>query len=157
MTTEEALSVHIAGTDRSSDLGAEVSSVAARRRSSSLEHAIQSEADVIAKETAADEAEYLFEQIALLRTRSNVDPNRLDISSRPGFSGRVMRTLRQFLWKLLRYQHDWMFFHQNTINAEMVHLLDSESKVRSQQCAVLEERLRVLEETLSRDSNSDKD
>jgi len=91
MTTGESLTVNIAGTDRSSDLGSEISAAAARRRSPSLEHAIQSEDDVIAKGTAAGEAEYLAEQIALLRTRSNVDPNRLTISSRPGMAGRVMR------------------------------------------------------------------
>jgi len=53
-----------------------------------------------------------------------------------------------FLWRLLRYQHFWMAFRQNGINAMHAEAVDFEHQERQRQVAELKARVKQLEESI---------
>jgi hypothetical protein len=137
----ETLKLHVAGKDRSGDLGREIVAAAAHRPDHGLATHIEYEMDVLKLRTADSAAEYLDRHVKILRARNQVDPCAFEGSVSCGFMGRV----RRFLWNLLRYQHDWMSFRQNAINVQLSYELEFEKEERRKQVAELERRIRDLE------------
>jgi hypothetical protein len=73
---------------------------------------------------ARNEAEYLSRLLSKLRTESGLHTSTLTPSTRPSPLGRLQGTIRRFLWKLLRYQHDHMAFQQSAINTQTAAALE---------------------------------
>lgn len=94
---------------------------------------------------AASEADYQERLIRLLRYRDNVDTLPFDIPHRGGVRGRCLATLKSFLWKLLRYQHDRMSFRQNLINSLYTSAIEFEREQRMSEIARLEARIEAME------------
>jgi len=132
----ENLKLQVAGKDRSGDLGREIAGSAAVRPDHGLATLIAYEMDVLGLCSADSAAEYLDRHVKVLRVRNQVDPSAFE-----GPMGRV----RRFLWNLLRYQHDWTSFRQNSINVQLSYELEFEKEERKKQVAELERRIRELE------------
>jgi hypothetical protein len=137
----ETLKLQVAGKDRSSDLGRELAGSAAARPDHGLATHIAYETDVLGLRSAESAAEYLDRHVKILRVRNQVDPSAFE---GPG-SGGLMVRVRRFLWNLLRYQHDWTSFRQNSINVQLSYELEFEKEERKKQDAELEQRIRELE------------
>ena len=59
--------------------------------------------------------------------------------------GRILLVVRKALWRVLRYQHAWLLFHQNAINRQLAYELAFEREERERQAAAFARRLARLE------------
>lgn len=134
------------GEDRSGGMCAELRDKADAMRDDALELRIKREMDVLKLGSSVTGSEYLAQHTTLLRARNCVDTNAFSVNAGRGPAGRLMFVFRKFLWKLLRYQHDWMAFTQNQINVQTAYQLEFEIEERENQIARLEERIAKLEE-----------
>ena len=139
----------IAGQDRSEDLGRELADTAAARADRGLALLMEGEAEILGLGTSADTAGYLAEHIRLMRIRTGVEASQFAFRGSPGVVGRLMYGIRRFLWKILRYQHDWFTFHQNNVNAQLAYGLDFEHEQRSEAMRGLDERVKRLEASVA--------
>ena len=137
----ETLKLQVAGVDRSADLGREITAAAAARPDCGLAEAVGHEMDVLSLRSAGNTADYLDKHSLVLHARNQVDPAAFALPAGRSFRDRV----RLFLWKLLRYQHDWMLSRQNSINVQLTYELEFEREERKKQVAGLERRIRELE------------
>ncbi len=64
--------------------------------------------------------------------------------------GTLLRRVKAFLWRLLRYQHDRMAFQQNTINELVVSAVDFQRDATQHSLALLERRIRDLESEVAK-------
>ena len=64
----------------------------------------------------------------ILRYRCHVDPSAFFLPPPRTLRQRAMNLLRRLLWKVLRYQHERMFFRQNLINSHLTGLLDLQAR-----------------------------
>jgi len=147
----------INGRDRSEDVGKQLIETARQRPDCGLSKQIAEEMDVLALKSTGKMTAYLDRHVELLRSRNCVDTTHFVFpvsrpewfgasdAARPGVVGHVMYLLKRFLWKVLRYQHDWMAFHQNSINVQLAYELEFEKEAREKDVKALEERLNRLE------------
>jgi len=133
----------IAGQDRSSDVGVDLSRRAARH-SGALSRWSPGDSALSLK-TARDPDDYLDRYGRLLRLRFSVSTESFPIPGKPGSTGTILRTIKGVLWKLLRYQHDRMAFQQNTINELVISSVDFQRTASRRAIADLEHRIRTLE------------
>ena len=80
-----------------------------------------------------------------MRLRYAVSTESFPIPGKPGASGSLLRKVKGFLWKLLRYQHDRMAFQQNSVNELMISAADFQQA----RIAALEQRIQQLETDLA--------
>ncbi len=64
----------------------------------------------------------------ILRYRHHIDPSALDLPPPRNLRQRAMNLIRRLLWKVLRYQHERMFFRQNLVNSHLTGLLDLQAR-----------------------------
>jgi hypothetical protein len=64
----------------------------------------------------------------LLRYRHHVDPAVFVLPPARSGRGRVVNLVRRLFWKILRHQHERMFFRQNLINSHLTGLLDIQAR-----------------------------
>lgn len=131
--------------DRSEDIGEQLIETARQRSDCGLSRQIADEMDVLALKSAKEMRAYLDRYVELLRSRNCVDTDQFVFSARPGLAGRILYLIRRFLWKALRYQHDWMAFRQNAINVQLTYELEFEKAAREKDVKALEERIDRLE------------
>lgn len=147
------MKIIVANRDRTADLGAEIRTAAANRQQNPdcrvIPATIVPEISALALQAAKSESAYLSEFIRLLRYRDNVDTLRFMIPRKPGFQGAMMTKLKEFLWKLLRYQHDRITFRQNMINSLHTTALECELAAREKDVSELRKRLAELEARLN--------
>lgn len=142
------MKVWIAGEEATGSLGKSVEDRAASLQNTEYEILLEREADVLKLRDAETTADHLKRYIALMRRESDVDPARYAQPRTPGLKGAISYSIRMFLWRLLRYQHFWMAFRQNGINAMQAEALDFEQQERQRQTAELEARVKQLEEAV---------
>lgn len=143
--SEQRLRVAVAGRDRTADLGVAAAREAACRRNEWLEGQLAGEKDVLALAASGSVEAFQRRHLEALRGRWSLDPGLFTTPSGPGILGAIMLQVRFFLWRLFRYQHDWMVFHQNAVNAQLFYALLFECEERRRQVRDLEARLRDLE------------
>lgn len=123
---------------------------AARSRSCpELSRLIDGEKDVLDVRKANNEADHVARHIKALLGRYWMDSALFETPRRSGAVGRIRHFLKHALWKLLRYQHDWCLFRQNTINVQTSYGLEFERQVREKQIADIERRIRKIETALT--------
>ena len=144
------MKVVVAGRDESEGLGGELSRAAGQRPDAGLASLMAGEADILRLGWRGTEHDYLARHVELMRIRHAVDAGDFAAPSRPGALGRVFGVVRRFLWRVLRYQHDWVLFRQGAVNAQLAHELALEHAERARQTADLERRVRALEERAAR-------
>lgn len=118
------MNIYVSGRDRTADVGRQVAEAAAAMAANGTIDPLFSEHSALALKRAKDGDEFTRWFVALLRIRHGVRTTDFYISHGPGFRGKLALRLRQFLWRLLRYQHDRMAFQQNLINGKMIKGLE---------------------------------
>jgi hypothetical protein len=149
------MKLEIAGRDRSADLGSDIASAAAARKCPALEALIAREMPITKLGACADTDCYLATHIELTHARNCVEPREFDTPGRNGMCGGILHAVRRFLWKILRYQYDWMAFRQNAINIQSNYQLKFEHEDRVRIIGKLEERIRKLESLLKEKKGGD--
>ncbi|MBN1674714.1 MAG: hypothetical protein JXR37_26960 [Kiritimatiellae bacterium] len=135
----------IAGKDRSADLGPELAAAAAQRAAPELADRLRRHEAVLGLRSAPSQAAYLETLIDLLRVRHHADTGPFAIPTRPGLAGRVQASVKRFLWKLLRYQHDRMVFQQNAVNTGLTYALELQHELHQRELAALTQRVEEVE------------
>ncbi|HMP89831.1 MAG TPA: hypothetical protein PJ991_06505 [Kiritimatiellia bacterium] len=82
--------------------------------------------------------------VELLRHRSQIDTLPFDFPRKPGRLGKLMFTIRAFLWKLLRYQHDRMSSRQNRVNAWIINHLEAQINAQNEKIEELRKQIERL-------------
>ncbi len=141
------MEILVNGQDRSDSLGGEIEREAEKLCDSGLEEALRRERPVLDLGSCRDESEFQHRHAALLRSRNCVDTARFQLPAPRGPVGRLAYMVRLFLWKVLRYQHDWMSFAQNSINIQFMGQLEMERRAREKTFLELEQRVRRIEES----------
>jgi hypothetical protein len=140
------MKLRIAGRDESATLGRQIEAAAAQRPDpAGLGPLLDREAPVLTDGWRGDAATFADRHIALMQVRQAVDTGEFAASTRAGMLGVAMGWVRRFLWKLLRYQHDWVTFRQSAINEQLLHALVLERQARADRDRDLERRLAALE------------
>lgn len=139
--------VQVAGEDRTATLGRDLVGQAQGRRDANLERLLAGEMTLLSLCEAQSMPDYLERHLRLLRVRTSVDPAFFVVPpARPGFAGRCIFQLRRFLFKLLRYQFEWLTFRQNLINDQLSYEVQFEHEDRRLELAELKRRVEVLEQ-----------
>lgn len=133
----------IAGQERSSDIGATLSGQAKRHQGALSRWSPEDSA--LSLKHSRNAADYLNRYCRLMRLRYAVSTESFPIPGKPGASGSLLRKVKGFLWKLLRYQHDRMAFQQNSVN----ELIISAADFQQARIAALEQRIQQLETDLA--------
>ena len=150
-----AMYLGISGQDRSTDIGTDLTHRAARHQGPLSPWAPPDSA--LSLTEARDPDDYIARYCRLLRLRYAVSTEAFPIPGKPGPAGTLLRRVKAFLWKLLRYQHDRMTFQQNAINELVISSVDFQRAASHQAITALEQRIQVLESELadrSRKANS---
>ena len=142
---EGIMKLTVGGRDRTTDLGAVLSTRASQRRQSGLDAAVQEETDVLNLLEADGPEAHLRQQLAALRSRNCVVATLCPAHDRRAALGRCLGGLRRALWRLLRGQFEWMAYHQNAVNVQLTYALEFENEERRKRIAELEERVKRLE------------
>lgn len=146
--------LRIAGRDCSRDLGPQLEEAARAREDRGVAVSVGAEGEILSLRTARDLAEYQQIHGELLRSRSGVDTSRFRAPGGDGARAWLRGMVWRLLWRVLRYQHDWVTFRQNTVNMQLLCRSEVEREIRAGQIAELERRVRDLETSRSTDDPS---
>jgi len=138
----------IAGQDRSSDVGVDLTRRATRHSGALSRWSCEDSA--LSLKTAHDPGEYLDRYCRLLRLRYSVSTEAFPIPGKPGLAGTILRSVKSALWKLLRYQHDRMTLQQNAINELIISSVEFQRASSRQTITALEDRIQSLETEVAR-------
>lgn len=139
--------LNIAGKDRSADLGATLARQSQRHQGALSPWSPRDSA--LSLKESQNATDYLERLCRLMRLRYALGTETFPIPARPGVAGNLLRKLKGFLWKLLRYQHDRMAFQQNSINELVISSLDFQQAASKRRIDSLEQRIRALETELA--------
>lgn len=141
------MKIIVNGEDLSGSLGNEVKRYAAALSDTRLEKSLRLERPALELRDSRSETEYQALHSKLLRGRDCVDTSDFPMPSSSGLFGYFSFLFRKIMWRLLRYQHDWMSFVQNGINVQLTHHMEMERLARERSFAELDRRIRKLEES----------
>lgn len=139
-----AMKIWISNQDVTDSLGRDVAVLAQQRSSTISPKFHDARVTALRLREARSESEYFATFMQLLRWRHGASSDPFEIPRKPGVMGAVTQSLRKFLWKILRYQHDRMVFQQNMINEMLIHAVEFEMAERQRRIDRLEGRLPVL-------------
>jgi hypothetical protein len=134
----------VADRDVTASLGADIANAAQERAKHASPRFHVPEVSALSLRNCKNEAEYFASFVKLLRMRHGASTDDFEIQRAPGFVGGMMKTVRGFLWKLLRYQHDRMIFQQNLINEMIIHAVEFEVAQQSREISKLRTELAEL-------------
>lgn len=142
---EKTVKIWVAGRDRTDELGSELAAAAAGRPVTAVELDVARETELLDLRRAESESEYRQRFLDALRQRACVETDDFRIGVLSGPMRRALAAVRTWLWRLLRYQHDWTTFRQNGVNRQLAFGLEMEAEARERKVAELERRLAALE------------
>ena len=143
------MKIIVNGEDRSGSLGRLVEADLSGLEDPEIEQRLSRERPILGLRESRNEAQFQLRHSTLLRSRDCVDTSGFSTPGSRGLLGYLSYTFRKIMWRLLRYQHDWMSFAQNGVNIQFTHHLEVERRTRERQCAELERRIGRLEQTES--------
>ncbi len=133
----------VAGKDETKTIGSELTRRAARHQGPLSPWAPSDSA--LSLKASRDMSDYLDRFGKLMRLRYALCTDSFSISGKPGVSGSLLKKVKAFLWKLLRYQHDRMAHQQNAINELVISAQDFQNVLISKNLTDLEQRIKTLE------------
>jgi len=133
----------VAGKDQTAEIGAELTRRAARHQGALSPWSAADSA--LALKDSRNMEDYLERYGKLMRFRYALCTDPFPIPGKPGFAGTLIKKLKTFLWKLLRYQHDRMSHQQNAINELVISAQDFQNSAIQQRLNTLEQRIQELE------------
>jgi hypothetical protein len=140
------MKLHVAGRDRSEDLGHQVTGEA--RRLAARDDApefLDYPFSAVSLNSSGSGAEYLDRMLNLLTDKTGVSTEPFYIPRKPGPLGTLAAACKRLLWKVFRYQHDRVVFQQNMINLQLTAAIEFMHKEHSKETAALRERIAELE------------
>ena len=137
--------VLIASQDRTETLGAQIRESACRRAAGGGPRFLHPEHSAMALKAAHDQADYLRIYNRLIGIRHGIQTASFAIPRKAGWGGAIAARIKEFLWKLLRYQHDHMVGQQNLVNELVIAGLEFEREEYRREIARLEARVARLE------------
>ncbi|MEI6971337.1 MAG: hypothetical protein WCL44_07430 [bacterium] len=135
----------VANTDRSADLGQQVSAAAKTMVASVPKDELPGVTGVLSLRSVKTEAEYMDKLTTLLVERSGVAAVDFHVPRKQGVMGAVSAAVKTFLWKVLRYQHDRMAFQQNCVNFQLTASVEFLRAEYERKIKALEQRVAELE------------
>lgn len=139
----------VADRDRTSDLGQEIAGAAramvAGKAKDDLPIFLAPGDSVLSLRKAKNEAAYLDSLTTLMLSRAGTGTFDFYIPRKPGLLGGIGASVKRFLWKLLRYQHDRVAFQQNSINIQLTAAMEFMRAEYEQRIAALEKKVAELE------------
>lgn len=136
------MNVWIAGHDRSSELGNALSARASARACPELAQRLREVQSLLSLREAGSEREYLEGLTRDLWVNHAVETGRFAPAVAAGRGAALKGWLRQRLWRLLRYQHDWTTYQQNAVNLALACQVRSALEAQG----ALEARIAALEQ-----------
>lgn len=133
----------VAGHDKSREIGGELTRRAARHQEPLSPWSAADSA--LSLKASRNMADYLDRFSRLMRLRYALCADPFPIPGQPGLAGTLMKRIKTFLWKLLRYQHDRMANQQNAINELVISAQAFQNADMQQQLKALEQRIQALE------------
>lgn len=140
--------LEIAGQDRTADIGADLTRRATRHQGPLSRWATADSA--LCLQASRDADEYMAHYCRLLRLRYAISTEPFPIPGKAGATGHLLRRIKGFLWKALRYQHDRMAFQQNAVNEQVISALEFQREAGKNALLTLERRIRELEAEVTR-------
>ncbi len=131
------------------DLSEKLSAQALTMQDTDYSSLLDGERAILCLPEAMSEEDYLTRFVEIMRRRHDVNPALYSQPRTPGLRGQFSYAIRIFLWRIMRYQHFWLTFHQNGINAMQAEAIDFENRERKRQIIELEKRVKDLEEELT--------
>lgn len=141
------MNIHIAGTDRTEELGRQVAEAAARLKADPPVVPLWPGHSALSLKQSKDDADYLCRLIDLLRLRHGIRLGRFHIARAPGLRGRLSLAWKTLMWRLLRYQHERIAFQQNLVNELAISALEFQRDQRTRDLAEVRRRLDRLEQS----------
>jgi len=139
------MNVHVAGQDRSGDLGADITreaeALAARDDAPEF---LKYPHSAVFLNSSRDDAQFIDRLTSLLLAKTGTSARSFWIPRRPGLLGGLMAGLKRALWKVLRYQHERMSFQQNVVNLQISATLEFLREEYLRRIEELEDELRAL-------------
>ncbi len=139
------MKIWINGNDESESLGQDLTKKATTLENEAYASRAQDDSEILSLRNVESNAEYLDRYVKVVRKRQGVNPALYSQPRPPGLKGTISYMIRMFLWRILRYQHFWIAFHQNDINAMHAEVLDFEHQEHNRQISELEGRIKQLE------------
>ena len=133
------------GRDESADLGDQVRKEVDRMQALQRCAFIPSHISALRLREAPCETAFDLTFADLLRYRQHVDTRASALEARPGWRGFLSTTIRRVLWRLMRFQHERLFFRQNLINSHVAALLEMQGRHQAEAMAEMSARLETLE------------
>ena len=118
------MKIVVAGQDRSGDLGPALQRDAAAASGRAAMDVYPPELHATSLKQAKTEGEYLARLMELVRRRQHADVRRFQPSRRHGFLGSISLRVRQFMWRVLHYQHEYTMSRQNAVNSHLYTAVD---------------------------------
>ncbi|MFH1477126.1 MAG: hypothetical protein ABIH24_06530 [Verrucomicrobiota bacterium] len=137
--------VLIASQDQTETVGAQIRENARRHAMEGGPRFLFPEHSAIALKAARDQADYLRIYNRLIGIRHGIQTESFAIPRKAGWIGKIAVRIREFLWKLLRYQHERIVWQQNLINELVIAGLEFEREEYHRAIARLEKRMARLE------------
>ena len=137
--------VIIASQDQTATLGAQIRENARRRAAGGGPPFLAPEHSALTLKAAHDQVDYLRIYNRLIGIRHGIQTEAFAIPRKAGWGGAIVVRIKEFLWKLLRYQHDRMVGQQNLVNELVIAGLEFERGEYRREIARLEARVARLE------------
>ncbi len=118
------MKIIIANIDRTAEFGPALKSGADNLAGDPVHAGVLGQQHALSLRDAKSEPEFLDRWTELVRRKSHVDVAKFDVPRKPGTAGAVIQSVRIFLWKLLRYQHDRIVSRQNFVNSQLAATLE---------------------------------
>ena len=133
----------VAGKDETVEIGGALARQAGRHQGALSPWSASDSA--LSLKDSRDMPDYLERYGKLMRLRYALCTDPFPIPGKPSLTGSLMKKLKAFLWKLLRYQHDHMAHQQTAINEGVISAQEFQNAAFTQRIEALEQRIRELE------------
>jgi len=118
------MKIIIGGKDRTSGLGPALKAEADARMAKPPHPVLPHQLSALSLCDAGNEAEFLDRWAGLIRRKSHVDTNKVEVARRPGGIGALTQKIRMLLWKVFRYQHNGVVGLQNQVNSQLTAAME---------------------------------
>lgn len=118
------MKIIIASKDRTAELGPALKAGADASIASGIQRRHPEMLTALTLRDAKNEQDFLERWSELIRRRSHLDTMQTDFGHKPGAAGALALRIREFLWKIFRYQHNQLARQQTLINTQLVAALE---------------------------------
>jgi len=139
------MKIVIANEDRTSELGDELRRTARSRGDEARTRRLSPQDSALSLRAARSEAEFVAQFERLLYIRHGVRTDLDYVPRKRGLAGALAASVRKWLWRLLRYQHETQAGQQNLLNELIIETLAWHRQLQERELDALRKRVAELE------------